>query len=160
MHDLFRHLYMPPELACEFLAVFLRLEYALKATSRYANGNEGGVIANWDLFANDIDREFSQIKDDAFRTAVEYLLAHPPRKQVLKQGIVGFADQQIDSKQSKAQQTLLMIRTVRNNLFHGGKHLPVGEREAGRNAELVSSALTVLKHCISLNNDVRQRFEL
>lgn len=32
MSDPFRHLHMPAELACEFLAVFSRMEYALKAT--------------------------------------------------------------------------------------------------------------------------------
>jgi hypothetical protein len=43
-------------------------------------------------------------------------------------------------------------------LFHGGKHLPNGEQEAGRNQALVSHALTVLNHCVELNDEVKQRY--
>jgi hypothetical protein len=160
MCDPFRHLHMPPELACEFLAVFARMEYALKATGKYAAGGEDRVSANWDRFANDIDESFCAVEDERFRRAVDYLLTQPPRKQVLRQGAVTFVDQQIDTKQLKAQQTLLMTRSVRNNLFHGGKHLPDGEREAGRNAQLVSSALAVLKHCVAMQPAVQQCYDL
>ncbi len=160
MCDPFRHLHMPPELACECLAVFARVEYALKATGEYAAGGEDGVSANWDRFANDIDESFCAVEDERFWSAVDYLLTHPPRKQVLRQGTTIFVNQQIDTNQSKAQQTLLMIRSVRNNLFHGGKHLPHGEQEAGRNARLVSSALTVLKHCATMHPAVQLCYEL
>ena len=51
MEQVFRHLHMPPELACEFLAVFSRMEYALKAT-RFQDGNEDRVSASWNRFAN------------------------------------------------------------------------------------------------------------
>ncbi len=33
MNDVFRHLHMPANLVCEFLAVFSRMEYVLKATN-------------------------------------------------------------------------------------------------------------------------------
>jgi hypothetical protein len=148
MNDFFRHLHMRPELACEFLAVVSRMEYALKATPSYATGGEHGVNANRDRFADDIDAAFGKVNDEAFRKAVDFILTKPPRKQVLKQGRLGL------------NRPFLMIRTVRNNLFHGGTHLPDGEREAGRNEELVSSALTIPRHCIPLNEHVRVRFEV
>lgn len=44
-----------------------------------------------------------------------------------------------------------MIRTVRNNLFHGGKYLPDGEIEAGRNELLVKYSIIVLLASIKLN---------
>lgn len=150
---------MPAELACEFLAVFSRTEYALKATGTYAMDASGKVAAAWDNFANDVDQAFCAIPDEKFKAAVDYLLTRPPRKQVLQNGNVAFADQVIDKNQTRAQQTLLMVRTVRNNLFHGGKHLPHGEQEAGRNEMLVSHSLTVLNHCVFLNDHVRQCYE-
>jgi hypothetical protein len=55
------------------------------------------------------------------------MLASPPRKQVLRDTGLDFEEQVIDGNQARAQQTLLMARTVRNNLFHGGKFLPNGE---------------------------------
>ncbi len=158
MNDAFRHLHMPAELACEFLAVFSRMEYALKATD-YASENEGKVTASWDRFANEIDEVFRQIADEKFAAAVDYLLTHPPRKQVRKDDVLTFEDQVIDENQRRAQQALLMVRTVRNNLFHGGKHLPDGEMELGRNHDLVQHSLTVLEHCVRLNAVVRQCYE-
>ena len=150
---------MPAELACEFLAVYSRMEYALKAAN-YASENEGTVTASWDRFANEIDGAFGQVADEELTAAVDYLLQNPPRKQVRKDGVLTFQDQVIDENQSRAQQALLMVRTVRNNLFHGGKYLPNGEVETGRNQELVQHSLTVLKRSISLNRFVRQCYEL
>jgi hypothetical protein len=160
MNEAFRHLHMPPELACDFLAVFSRMEHALKATGTYAMDSGGKAAAKWDGFANAIDEPFRAIGDAGFIAAVDYLLTRPPRKQVFENGAVRFVDQAIDTKQRKVQQTLLMIRSVRNNLFHGGKHLPGGEMEPGRNRLLVSHSLTVLNHCIPLDADVRQNYEM
>ena len=70
-----------------------------------------------------------------------------------------FIDQTIDNNQKPAQQLLLMVRTVRNNLFHGGKYLPEGETEAGRNHELVKHALNILLSCSKIDHEVRSSFE-
>lgn len=159
MDNAFRHLHMTGELACEFLAVFARMEYALKAT-RFAVRNEGGVSASWDRFANEADEHFHAEASEDLRDAVEYLWNSPPRKQVLTEDHrLKFCDFVIDPDQSKLQQLLLMVRTVRNNLFHGGKHLPGGEMEPGRNEELVRSSLVILKKCARLVADVRESYE-
>lgn len=159
--DPFRHLHMPRELACEFLAVFSRMEYALKATPAYAGGDENRVDALWDRFANEINDALEAIprEDKEFWEAVDYLNIHPPRKQVFQDGALTFKDQVIDQNQRKAQQTLLMVRTVRNNLFHGGKHYPDGEQEQGRNERLVRYSLEILKRSSMLSPDVRQRYD-
>ena len=158
MDNLYRHLEMPPELAMEFMATFSRAEHALKSTA-YAQGNEKGVVAAWDNFANEIHKECSHITDASIIEAANFLLESPPRKQVLRDGKVEFNEQTIDQDQKRTQQLFLMIRTVRNNLFHGGKYLPHGENEVGRNEKLVRSALAALKAGISLNDEVRVSFE-
>lgn len=158
MQDMFRHLHMPPELAAEFLAVFSRMEYALKVTT-YAVGNDSKVDANWDKFANTVNDAFMAVADADVVAAREFLLANPPRKQVLNNGKVDFKDHVIDEAQRPTQQVLLMVRTIRNNLFHGGKYLPNGEQEPGRNKELVTHALRVLLACSALDKDVQLSFE-
>lgn len=159
MDNAFRHLHMPSELACEFLAVFARMEYSLKAT-RFAVGNEGGVSANWDKFANEADKHFHAEASEELSGAVEYLWKSPPRKQVLTEDHrVKFCDFVIDPGQRELQQLLLMVRSVRNNLFHGGKHLPDGEMELGRNEELVRSSLLVLRECSQLVAEVLESYE-
>lgn len=150
---------MPPELACQFLATFSRMEYALKST-RYAVGDDKKVDPAWDRFANDIHEAFQGIEEPNLVAAKNYLLNHPPRKQTLACHRITFTDQVIDVNQKTTQQLLLMVRTVRNNLFHGGKYLPDGEREAGRNNLLVRHALTVMLACSKLDHEVRGSFEL
>lgn len=158
MESAFRHLHMPHELACEFLAVFSRFEYALKSTE-YAYGNEGKVEPWWDKFSNDIDGAFNKITEPEFLEATDYLLKSPPRKQALSNDRIIFNDQTIDNNQAKAHQVFKMIRTVRNNLFHGGKYLPNGEMEEGRNKRLVESSLLILKSCVHLHPHVGQSYE-
>jgi len=158
MESVFRHLHMPHELACEFLAVFSRFEYALKST-KYANGTENKVEPWWDRYANDVNDAFNEITDKVFLEAVEFLLERPPRKQVLSEGRIGFKEQAIDNNQTKANQVFKMIRTVRNNLFHGGKYLPNREIEEGRNEHLVQCSLLVLKACVHLHPQVGQSYE-
>ena len=158
MNNPFRHLHMPEDLACMFLAVFSRMEYALKATD-YVYENKGKVTASWDKFVNEIDEAFRLISDKEFVVAVDYLLTYPPRKQVRKDRVLTFENQVIDGNQKRAQQALFMVRTVRNNLFHGGKYLPNGEEETRRNCQLVAYSLTILKYCIPLNNRVMLCYE-
>jgi hypothetical protein len=158
MEDVFRHLHIPPELACQFLATFSRMEYALKST-RYAIGDEKKVDPAWDRFANDIHEAFQGIEEPDLVEAKDYLLNRPPRKQTLSGQKIAFTDQVIDVNQKTTQQLFLMVRAVRNNLFHGGKYLPDGEQEAGRNKLLVKHALTVLLACSKLDHEVSGSFE-
>jgi hypothetical protein len=74
---------MPPELAYDFLAVFSRMEYALKSTLTFASGDEKGVEAAWDVFARHVDAAFCGITDTGFVAAVNYMLTSQPRKQVV-----------------------------------------------------------------------------
>jgi hypothetical protein len=159
MNDPFRHLHMAPELACQFFAVFSRMEYALKATPRYARDLTSRVEADWDLFARDIQAAFLAKEDQTVGEARSYLLKSPPKKQVLRNGALDFIDTPFDPAQGEVERLLILVRRVRNNLFHGGKHYPQGEQEAGRNALLVGHSLTVLEHCLAVHDDVRLRFD-
>lgn len=84
MDNAFRHIHMPSELTCEFLAVFARMEYALKAT-RFAVGNGEGVSTNWDKFAIEADEYFHAEASAELRDAVEYLwIARPASRFSLR----------------------------------------------------------------------------
>jgi ribosome-associated protein YbcJ (S4-like RNA binding protein) len=87
-------------------------------------------------------------------------MKQPPRKQVLDGNKIRFQDQTVDPNQKTTQQLLRFVRTVRNNLFHGGKYLPNGEVEVGRNKKLVESALYVLQTCVKIDQQVFNSFEL
>ncbi len=150
----FNQMHIPPELGEEFLHTFTRMEYALKESGDFADGDANGVQAAWDRFANNVDLAFRNIADKEFQAAVHFLLAEPARKQIL----TGFGPLVLDPNQTKAQRALLVVRRVRNNVIHGGKIQPEGEKEIGRNEKLVACALTVLRRATELNDKVRTKF--
>lgn len=156
--QLFRHLNVPVAIAVEFLAVFSRMEYALKSTE-FADGGPARVEPAWDRFANHIHERFVRLEDAELNRSVKFLLEKPPRKQVLLDGRLRFVEQEIEHGQRSTQQLLKMVRTVRNNLLHGGKYAPDGEVEQGRNEQLIMASLEVLKQCRVLHEEVSARYE-
>ena len=150
MND-FHQMHIPPHLGVEFQRTFTCMEYALKASGDFADGVEKGVSPAWDRFANAIDDAFCDLADKEFQAAVDFLLREPARKEIL----TGFGPLSLDPNQTKAQRTLLVIRTVRNNVTHGAKIQPDGEKEVGRAEKLVASSLTVLNHVVELHDKVR-----
>jgi len=154
----FQQLNVDPQLACEFLGVFARCEFALKAGG-FAQGDANGVNANWDLFAQTIDGHFDPTQSDDLSHAVEYLLNHPPRKQILINNHIEWRDAAPDANLTRAERVLLMVRRVRNNLFHGGKFLAPEGAENDRDQLLVQHSLTVLRACILLSAQVTAAYE-
>lgn len=155
MKKLFRHLHMEPLLVIEFVATFSRLEYALKST-RFCS--EVKTQADWDAFATEIDSSFTSLDCKELLDARDYLLTNPPRKQKKCNGELRFVE---DSARDycNTRQLIKYIKTVRNNLFHGGKYSPDGEKEARRNHQLVNSSLIILKNCYPILPDVKKSFD-
>jgi hypothetical protein len=150
---------IPERLALEFLGTFARCEYALKGTG-FAKGGVNSVEADWDAFANAVDWHFRRVHDDAFLEAVEFLLTDPPRKQILKNGRVEWKQSPPDPNLPKAPQVLLMVRRVRNNLFHGAKVWSPEYGNRARDIRLLQSGLTVLQQSIRLNGNVHSAYEV
>lgn len=159
MEQPFPHMPLPRELAYEFLGTFARCEYALKG-SGFAKGGATSVEANWDTFATAIDWHLRRVADDSFKEAMRFLLSEPPRKQVLRNGRVEWKDSPPDPNLPKAQQVLLMVRRIRNNLFHGAKVWSPEYDNRQRDIKLVEAGLVILKRCSSLNQEVQTAYEI
>ena len=110
-------------------------------------------------FAASIDWRFRRISDEAFKVAVGFLLTEPPRKQVLRSGRVELEDSPPNKNLLKAQQALLMVRRIRNNLFHGAKASTPGYGDRERDIKLVQAGLVILNRCMLLNQDVHMAYE-
>lgn len=153
----FQHLQFPAELACEFFAVFSRFEFSLKENHYFRAGRRGAAEPNWDRFASDIAECFDAGQDGTTVDAVAYLIDAPPSRQVVENNAVTWRDTVFNVNDSKAQKALLAVRLVRNNLFHGGKHSP--HSPPGRDEKLVRAAIAVLKHCLTLDQELRTDYE-
>ena len=153
----FRHLQFPAELACEFFAVYSRFEFALKECGFRRPGRNGVAEPYWDKFASEIAEPFSNIQDQDFAEAAKYLLDEPPMRQVIENNTLTWRSLVFENGASPAQSVLLAVRTVRNNLFHGGKHTPHSPQ--GRDQKLVKACLTVLEVCLPLHGQLRDEYE-
>jgi hypothetical protein len=158
MNRLFPRMPIPENLALEFLGSFARCEYALKC-SGFAKGNANSVEPDWYAFTKEVDWHFRRIKDEAFREAVQFLMTEPPRKQVLHDGRLQWKESSPDRNLRKAQQVLLMVRRIRNNLFHGAKVWSPEYSNRERDIKLLQAGLAVLKHCAQLNQRVHIAYE-
>jgi len=147
------------ELIHEFFLTFSRFEYALKSAGFY-NGSEQRIEPSWDKFAGSIRYIFDPKANEELLTAVDYLVSHPPKKQVLDAGIMAFKSRTNLERQNIVFRLKINICDIRNNLFHGGKFDGDLEPEISRNYILLNSALIVLNNWLLLNEEVNRYFSL
>lgn len=122
LNRIYRQVDFDRKLIFKFFTVFSLFEYALKKT-QYKRSNNGKVEATWDDFARDISPQFHPRRGSRLESSVNYLMTNPTAKQILD------ANNQLSFEYSVVRPTSitndviwlsLVIRRVRNNLFHGG----------------------------------------
>jgi len=154
--ELFKNLKINKDLVVEFFIYFSRFEYALKR-AEYIRGNSKGAEAYWDKFVDEIKEAFDAKINTELEKAVNYLLSHPPKKQILDERRLSWKDNQRDKGESNTKYLLRLVRTVRNNLFHGSKY-PVYVTEQARDEKLLKSSLVILDACLELKQNLKDYF--
>lgn len=137
-------------LAFRFFKLFAQYEYALKVMA-YANaGKQKQAEVDWDRFANEVGVAVMNIDEPEIIQARQYILDHPPKRQVWVNGAVDW--EAIPNNERSPQILFSHIRRVRNNLYHGGKF---NGRwiDPDRSHELISNSLLLLQTLVS--HDVR-----
>ncbi|WP_449550956.1 hypothetical protein [Lelliottia amnigena] len=143
------------ELSNIFYREFSRYEYCLKAVG--LRHEKGDAKANWDLYAKDVEHVISSATDPELCAAIDYFFSHPPKKQIVKDGSLAWDDSPLQEK-NKSIAIFILIRRVRNNLFHGGKFN--GQWfEPERSELLLQYALTILKTCANNHANVSKAYE-
>jgi len=143
----------------KFFAFFSRFEFALKRSGYLVKGTEK-ARADWDRYAKSIQGQFDQEKNETILEAIKFLNDNPPRTQVVNGSDLGWQETIKAAGEHPEAYILRLIRTVRNNLFHGGK-FPESYIELDdeiRNESLVKSCLTLLEYCLKLNGGMRDLF--
>ena len=142
-------------LAFDFFREFARCEYCLKAIGmRKADRN---AKADWSALAAQLSDVIEAPDSRELAAAVKYFLEHPPKKQVVEDGVLAWDDSLPDHK-SQADLLLLLVCRVRNNLFHGGKF---NGRwfEPERSEELLKHGLAILAACINRHEMMKEAYE-
>ena len=149
------------ELGFRFFAVFSRFEYALKRSNFIKKGQFDAAMPDWDRFATQLRGHFAGVKDEHFIIACKYLEEEPPKKQIVQQGRLAWHDNAPRDDDFEEKYLLRLVRTVRNNLFHGGKYpYPIGSLpEAIRNRVLLENSMVILEQCLALSLELRSHYE-
>jgi len=153
-NELYNYLDIEKDILTGFSILFSRFEYALKLTGYCQKCHE--AKPDWYKFAEDHDKLFDASKKYELKIAVQYILKNPPKRQVQKNGKLDFQSDKNNGTQ--LEQILRSVRTVRNNLFHGGKFPSGPIDDPARDTKLLESCITILQECLSLNQKIQRCF--
>ena len=142
---------------------FARFEFALKA-SGFRRARGGGVEPAWENFIDSITGKFDKNDNGPLKKACSYVLKNPPQRQVLKNNDDenGIAWEKPNCPQNSENETkflINMVKRIRNNLFHGGKHDSEFPNNSERKTILLKNALIILSYCLSLNEKLKYYYE-
>jgi hypothetical protein len=143
----------------EFFFVFARFEFALKRTSRFLSTGRGNAAKPaWDKFETEIGAAYPSLDSEDFRQARGHILGKPPQRQVVFNNELRW--EALPDKKTEISFLLSCVRTMRNNLFHGGKFPGLVVKGAERDLPLLSSGAVVLRAVATLDEEVRAAFDL
>jgi hypothetical protein len=151
-----------PRLLLDFFLTFARFEYALKKTGYFVHKPENiehspTAEPDWDRFTASLRDKFDASKNEELKRAFRYFLESPPNKQVIFNGDLGW-ETPMRGCSSEMEFVLRMVRVVRNNLFHGGKHNIEVHESTERTEHFLSSSLVILNECLALDPDLREAY--
>jgi hypothetical protein len=143
------------DLLLEFFLAFSRFEYALKTTGLFKKhapkpGRRAKAEPDWDSFAVSLRQSFNAHGSEQLQRACDYLLTSPPNQQVIIEDGVGWETPMRAAEESDVEFLLRMVRSVRNNLFHGDKYKIGVHEDRQRTETLLRSSLEVLSACLML----------
>lgn len=130
------------QLAFRFFKLFAQYESTLKDKDFFRTDKSKNVIVDWDRFSNEIIGANFRVELGEAAPAAEYILNSPPKRQIVSNGKVVWAD--VLASENSVQILFSHICRVRNNLFHGAKF---GESwfDPERSDLLLAHSLSVLE---------------
>jgi len=87
---------------------------------------------------------------------VEKLRQLSPRRQVVRNGRLGWAPIVRQAGESDEVYVLRLLRASRNNLFHGGKYPDGPIDEVARDRDILRAGLTIPAGCYELHAGVKR----
>ncbi|MFD1770140.1 MULTISPECIES: hypothetical protein [Sphingobacterium] len=132
----------------EFFIAFSRFEFTLKISGYLKDNVKKEAHPDWLKFGLKKKETFDDYidsleTDDELKTAIEYILINPPKKQFVGDDNMLMFALVPDENPSNTQKLCTYITRIRNNLFHGAKFLK-SYGDSSRDWKLISCALLVL----------------
>lgn len=130
----------------EYFYWFSRFEFALKE-NRFLKNTESGAKAepSWELFKETYKGDYT-LSNEANRL----IELHPKRQFVTANQEPDWKPVSLKHCNNDLCKIVTMLNTVRNNLFHGGKHGDVDMDSKDRNLELLQVSKAVIDQLVAL----------
>lgn len=151
-------LHLERDLVLDFFCVFSRFEYALKRAG-FAKKKRDSVSANWVKFARYVTSRFDPGKTPELMEAINYVKNNAPMTQTIDARGLGWRETPQGGSESDLEWVLRLVRTIRNNLFHGGKSPEWIGSDPDREIKLLRSSLVILDACLDCHPDLKRYFE-
>jgi hypothetical protein len=129
------------DLVFDFFHKFSRFEFALKEAGSWRKGPPGSpALPDWARFVAENEAVYQ------LTAPATALIAANPMRQVVAddENSLEFREVDLPADASELAKVSRLAQTVRNNLFHGGKHDSAGWDHAARIHELLPLASAVL----------------
>lgn len=144
------------ELVFDLFWKFSVFECALKREGFLRSGRTDAAEPDWDRFGREMRGQFAQVSVAGFKEAVNELRRLSPQRQVVRDRRLGWDPVARQVSESDEAFTLRLLKTARNNLFHGGKYPDGPIDEIARNHMILRAAITTLDGCYELHAGVRR----
>ncbi|WP_305805899.1 hypothetical protein [Stenotrophomonas sp. YIM B06876] len=126
--------------AFHFFYAFARFEFCLKEAG-YLKSDKPGKKAepNWDRFVRSNRSRYT------LSAAALALLNAAPQQQIsTAPGKLAWREIEFDENEYELQAVAILLRTARNNVFHGGRHGANGWDDVNRTMQILTHGKTVL----------------
>lgn len=146
---------LPPDaldrdLVFRFFWKFSVFECAMKREG-FLMHQEGPAQADWTKFGEAVRNRFAEVRAEGFLEAILTLKRASPRQQVVNGGRLGWKEVAKRGGESEESYVLRLVKTARNNLFHGGKYPDGPIDEVAHDKAVLEAALKVLEGCYELH---------
>ncbi|MBO2582758.1 hypothetical protein [Shewanella algae] len=127
-------------LAFDFFYWFSRFEFALKENKFLKREGDGeNAEPGWDTFVERYNQTFQHSEQ-----TMRLLELSPKRQKVGPNLDLEWRNVGLDDCRSELCKVIRLLKTIRNNLFHGGKHGADGWDEPHRSKELLEVGKSIL----------------
>src|SRR5687767_7966177 len=152
LNQVYKRVDFDRDLVFKFFTIFSLFEYALKKAGFCFVGRSSEAQPDWEGFAYRIHAQFDPQGTPELVTAVNYMLNRPVMKQVVDNSALVFIRRFRPPTMNDTVWLSVLVRGVRNNLFHGGKF----RYDRPRDTELIESCLVILEAWARLHPDVER----
>lgn len=136
------------EYAFDFFYWFSRFEFALKENFFLKrNGIGENAEPGWDEFVKRYAEEFQQTAETN-----KLIELNPKRQKVGEFSNLQWREVSLEDCNSELCRVVRLLKTIRNNLFHGGKHGAEGWDDPVRTQELLVTGKLILDQLAKLAN--------